>query len=102
MITQLDIRQCPEMTAFKEKGQPRWNQTEVCLLTSLSAFFFFTAGLIFTKIYTLVGCLWRLSNSFGFLSKVLSVSVHLFRFFTFRCVLVSGDNRSQLLFTGHP
>ena len=28
-------RQCPQTTIFEEKGGPKWNQTEVLMLTSL-------------------------------------------------------------------
>ena len=29
-------RQCPQTTTFEEKGEPKWIQTEVPLLTSLT------------------------------------------------------------------
>ena len=30
-------RQCPQTTTFEEKGEPKWNRTEVLLLTSFTA-----------------------------------------------------------------
>ena len=31
-------RQCPKTTIFEEKGEPKWIQTEVPLLTSLTPY----------------------------------------------------------------
>ena len=31
-------RQCPQTTTFEEKGEPKWNRTEVLLLPSLTTY----------------------------------------------------------------